>query len=177
MARKGGKDRGILFRERPHGEAVGPNGRRGEWWARWYDADGGEHREKAGTKSMALDLFRRRKTEVRQGVKFPETMRQRDARLKDLVADYLEAVRASQVKTADVIARRLAVVVEILGNGPAKAIKPRTWIGSKSNWCPASGRRNCPTGPSRRSPAGLRASTAISKTSRPCSARRWRRAS
>jgi integrase len=123
MARKGGKDRGIFFRARPHGEAVGPNGRRGEWWARWYDADGGEHREKAGTKSMALDLYRRRKTEVRQLVKFPESMRQRDERLKDLVADYVEAVRASQAKTADVIARRLAVVLEILGHGPAKAIK------------------------------------------------------
>ncbi len=35
---------------------------------------------------MALDLHRRRKTEVRQGVKFPETMRRRDVRLKDLVA-------------------------------------------------------------------------------------------
>ena len=56
MARKGGKDRGIFFRERPHGEALGPHGRRGEWWARWYDGDGGEHKEKAGTKSLALDL-------------------------------------------------------------------------------------------------------------------------
>ncbi len=35
---------------------------------------------------MALDLFRRRKTEVRQGVKFPETMRRRHVRLKVLVA-------------------------------------------------------------------------------------------
>jgi integrase len=123
MARMGGKDRGIFFRPRPNGEAIGPNGRRGEWWARWYDGDGGEHREKAGTKSLALDLFRRRKTEVRQGVKFPETMRQRDTRLKDLVADYLEAIRASQAKTADAIERRLTVVVGILGNVEAKTIK------------------------------------------------------
>lgn len=123
MARKGGKDRGIFFRARPTGEAVGPQGRRGEWWARWYDGDGGEHREKAGTKSLALDLFRRRKTEVRQGVKFPETMRQRDTRLKDLVADYLEALRASQVKTADEIERRLTDLVGILGNVEAKTIK------------------------------------------------------
>lgn len=124
MARKGGKDRGILFRPRPNGEAIGPNGRRGEWWARWYDGDGGEHREKAGTKSLALDLFRRRKTEVRQGVKFPETMRQRDTRLKDLVADYLEAIRANQVKTADAIEGRLTEVMGILGNVEAKTIKP-----------------------------------------------------
>jgi integrase len=123
MARKGGKDRGILFRPRPNGEAIGPNGRRGEWWARWYDGDGGEHREKAGTKSLAMDLFRRRKTEVRQGVKFPETMRQRDTRLKDLVADYLEAIRANQVKTAEAIEGRLTEVLGILGNVEAKTVK------------------------------------------------------
>jgi integrase len=75
---------------------------------------------------MAVDLYRRRKTEVRQGVKFPESMRQRDVRLRDLVADYLEAVRASQAKTAGVIARRLAVVVGILGNVEAKTVKAET---------------------------------------------------
>jgi len=123
MARKGGKDRGIFFRARPHGEAVGPQGKRGEWWVEWYDCDGGRHREKAGTKSLALDLYRRRKSEVRQLVKFPGSMRQRDARLKDLVANYLEAVGASQAKTADVIERRLAVVVGILGNVEAKTVK------------------------------------------------------
>lgn len=102
---------------------MGPQGRRGEWRVEWHDGDGGRHREKAGTKSLALDLYRRRKSEVRQLVKFPESMRQRDARLKDLVADYLEAVGASQAKTADVIARRLAVVVGILGNVEAKTVK------------------------------------------------------
>ncbi len=123
MARKGGKDRGIFFRARPHGELIGPKGKRGEWYARYWTADGREKHEKGGTKSMALDLYRKRKLEVLQGVKFPENMRSRDVRLKDLVAEYLEAVRASQVKTADAIARRLAVVVDILGNVAAKNIK------------------------------------------------------
>jgi hypothetical protein len=113
----------MFFRPPPKGEAIGPNGRRGEWWARWYNGDGGEHREKAGIKSLALGLFPRRKTEVRQGEKFPETMRLRDVRLKNFVADYLEAVRASQAKTADVIERRLAVGVGILGNLEAKTVK------------------------------------------------------
>jgi len=134
------RTRGVFFAWRPGGEVVGPKHvcaerkcdkakcaldgeTRGEWWTVWFDADGGKHREKAGTKAAALDLYRRRKTEVRQGVKFPETMRRRDARLKDLVADYLEAVGASQAKTADVIARRLAVVVGILGNVEARTIK------------------------------------------------------
>ncbi|MCI0409078.1 MAG: site-specific integrase [Acidobacteria bacterium] len=123
MARPGGRDRGIFFRPHRHGEVVGPKGRRGEWWTRWYDAEGKEHREKAGTKSMALDLYRRRKTEVRQGRHFPESLRQRDLRLKDLVDDYLEAVKASQVKTARLIERRLAEVLGLLGPVAAKAVK------------------------------------------------------
>jgi hypothetical protein len=56
MARAGGKDRGIFFRYRPHGEVVNSKGRRGEWYARYWTADGREKREKGGTKSMALDL-------------------------------------------------------------------------------------------------------------------------
>ena len=81
--------------------------------------------ERRDQKSAAETLFRGRKTEVRQGVKFPETMRQRDARLRDLVADYLEAIRASQVKTADAIARQLAEVVGILANVEAKSRRKR----------------------------------------------------
>ncbi len=123
MARPGGKDRGIFFRARPAGEVVGPQGRRGEWCARWHDADGKERREKGGTKSLALDLYRRRKTEVRQGVKFPETLRFRDVRLKELIDTYVESVQASQAKTADRIVRRLDEVLAILGNMPAKVVK------------------------------------------------------
>jgi len=122
MARPGGKDRGIFFRARPAGEVVGPRGRRGEWWTRYY-ADGREHREKAGTKSLALDLYRRRKTEVRQGAKFPETLRRHDVRLKELVNAYLESVQASQAKTVGRITRRLDEVLAILGNIPAKVVK------------------------------------------------------
>jgi len=122
MARAGGKDRGIYFRPRPAGEVVGPRGRRGEWWTRYY-ADGREHREKAGTKGLALDLYRRRKTEVRQGVKFPETLRRHDVRLKELVNAYLESVQASQAKTVGRITRRLDEVLAILGNIPAKVVK------------------------------------------------------
>ncbi len=124
MARPGGKDRGVVFRARPAGEVVGPQGRRGEWWTRWYDADGKERREKAGTKSFALDLYRRRKTEVRQGVKFPETLRLRDVRLEDLIGLYVESIQASQVRTRKRITRRLDEVMAILGNVSAKSLKP-----------------------------------------------------
>ncbi len=93
------------------------------YWIRYADGTGRIRREKVGSKSAARALYERRKTEVRLGRLFPETMRQRDARLKDLVANHVEAVRASQANTANVIERRLAVVLEILGNVVAKTIK------------------------------------------------------
>jgi integrase len=54
---------------------------------------------------------------------FPETLRQREVRLGDLVANYLEALRATQAKTTDAIERRLYMVMGILGNVAANTIK------------------------------------------------------
>ncbi len=48
--------RGIF--ERPKGSGV--------WWIRYADGNGRERREKAGTKGMAINLYRVRKTEVRR---------------------------------------------------------------------------------------------------------------
>ena len=107
------KNRGIY--EWPKGSGI--------WYARYADGTGRIHREKAGSKSVARDLYRRRKTEVRLGRIFPETLRQRQNRLGDLVANYLEALRATQAKTTDVIERRLKVVMGILGNMLANTIK------------------------------------------------------
>jgi len=73
------KVRGVFFRARAGGEVIGPGNVRGEWFTLWYDATGGRHREKAGTKAAAVALYQRRQTEKRQGRHFPESMRQRDA--------------------------------------------------------------------------------------------------
>jgi len=37
-------------------EVIGPDGRRGEWYARYWTADEQEKKEKGGTKSAAPDL-------------------------------------------------------------------------------------------------------------------------
>ena len=47
----------------------------GVWWIHWYDAEGRCHREKAGTKSNAIDLYRKRKNEALAGKKLPEKLR------------------------------------------------------------------------------------------------------
>src|SRR5216684_3933743 len=47
----------------------------GIWWIRYADSMGRIRREKAGTKSSALTLYRKRKTESLQGKKLPENLR------------------------------------------------------------------------------------------------------
>ena len=47
----------------------------GVWWIHWYDAQGRRHREKAGAKSAAIALYRKRKTQVLEGRKLPEKLR------------------------------------------------------------------------------------------------------
>jgi integrase len=114
------KARGVWFRERPGGEVLGPNGTRGEWWACWFDVDGQKHREKAGTKSAALALYQRRKTEVRQGRHFPERLRQIQAvTLKVVCDDYTAALRANHRDRRGQAAVRLAEVSAMLGDRKA----------------------------------------------------------
>jgi site-specific recombinase XerD len=59
----------------------------GEWWIRYADESGRIRREKAGTKRAAVDIYRKRKTEILQGKKLPETLRTRVIRFSELAAD------------------------------------------------------------------------------------------
>ena len=45
------------------------------WWIRYADATGKIRREKAGSKSDALDLVRKRKSDILRGKKLPEKLR------------------------------------------------------------------------------------------------------
>jgi hypothetical protein len=62
----------------------------GEWWIRYADVTGRIRREKAGTRDAALKLYRKRKTEILQGKKLPETLRRREASFAEIVQDALE---------------------------------------------------------------------------------------
>lgn len=82
-------DRGIY--EREAGSDV--------WWIRYADVSGKIRREIAGTKSAAITLYRKRKTEVLQGKKLPETLRSRIVRFSELAADarkYVEHTNRGQ---------------------------------------------------------------------------------
>jgi integrase len=66
----------------------------GVWWIRYADAQGRLRREKAGTKSAAILLYRKRKQEVLEGRKLPEKLRRAPVpRLADFSRRFLDAIR------------------------------------------------------------------------------------
>ena len=65
------------------------------WWIRYVDAEGLYRREKAGTKSMAIDLYRKRKTEALQRKKLPERLRRRVVPFGELCDDALQHAKAN----------------------------------------------------------------------------------
>ena len=69
----------------------------GIWWIRYAGADGRIRREKAGARGAALKLYRKRKTQVLQGEKLPETFRKRPVLFSELVGDVLEYSRTNKI--------------------------------------------------------------------------------
>lgn len=82
--------RGIF--ERPPGS--------GKWWICYFDQNGKRRREKAGTKSAAIMLYRKRKQQVLEGVKLPEKLRRRVVPFEEISQDALEHSKASKVDEA-----------------------------------------------------------------------------
>ena len=77
----------------------------GIWWIRYADGAGKIRREKAGRKSAALMLVRKRKTEVLEGKKLPETLRRRTVTLGELGADVLAYSQARKRTYKEDVAR------------------------------------------------------------------------
>jgi len=70
------------------------------WWIRYSDATGRIRREKAGTKSSAIKLYSLRKTQVLEGRKLPDKLRQRRVPFSEIADDALEYSRANKVREA-----------------------------------------------------------------------------
>lgn len=117
------KVRGVFFRLRPNGEVKDHQGRLGDWWIRWTDLNGVEHREKAGTRPAAVDLYGRRRSAVRMGHHFPESMRRSHAAsLKVIFDDYVATLKANHRDCRGQVSIRLAEVCEILGPRAAATV-------------------------------------------------------
>ena len=77
----------------------------GEWWIRYVDASGRLRREKAGSKSTAIGLVRKRKTNALEGKKLPEKLRRATVTFADISRDALAYSRAHKRTYGDDLAR------------------------------------------------------------------------
>jgi integrase len=109
------KQRGIF--EKVHGSGI--------WWVRYALANGKIRREKAGTKSAAISLYRKRKTEVLEGKKLPEP-RQRLVTFREIARDVLAYSRTHhRERTQYVVGRQVAKFMGQFGDTPAEQITPQ----------------------------------------------------
>ncbi len=69
----------------------------GVWWIQYFDAQGRRRREKAGLRSSAISLYRKRKTEALEGKKLPEKLRTRVVKFSELADDALEYCKANNL--------------------------------------------------------------------------------
>ncbi len=134
--RRPARVRGVF--ERPKGSGI--------WWVRYSDCAGREHREKAGTRGMALALLDRRRDERRRGVKLPETLRKRPALFREVAADCLEYSRGHKASHAE-DGMRMAQLLPILGDLPAASVTPQhceralNQLADSRGWKPATWNR------------------------------------
>ena len=96
----------------------------GVWWIRYADSTGRIRREKAGPKSSAIMLYRKRKTEVLQGKKLPERLRSKVVSFSDLAQDALSYSKMHKRSYRD-DTFRMKKLVEWLGNQAAEGITPQ----------------------------------------------------
>lgn len=117
---KSRKHRGIF--ERPPGSGI--------WWINYYQ-DGKQHREKVGRKSAAIDLYRKRKADIREGKKLPPLRRTAPVMLSDLIDLVLEYVKTHGHKDQRTYKSRGEIIRKGLGPRDAEALTPQdieTWL-------------------------------------------------
>jgi integrase len=108
------KQRGIY--ERDPGSGV--------WWICYFDRFGKRHREKAGTKSVAIKLYGKRKQHVLEGKKLPESFRKPSVNFRQLIDDALAySKRNKRSYKTDV--PRFASLKEWFGAYPAEELTPQ----------------------------------------------------
>lgn len=112
MAKTNGSCRGIF--ERPKGS--------GTWWVRYADQNGKLHREKAGPKGLARELYEKRKTEVREGKFFSDRIgRQRVVLFNELAQDFLDYSRAEKRSLKNDVSR-MKPLLKAFGGKPAASV-------------------------------------------------------
>jgi len=96
----------------------------GIWWICYFDQFGKKRREKAGTKSVAIKLYRKRKQQVLEGKKLPELFRKPSVNFGQLLDDAL-AYSKQNKRSYKTDVPRFATLKEWFGNNPAEELTPK----------------------------------------------------
>ena len=82
--------RGVFWRDSRKGTQVHPQTRaRGDWYIRYTDEHGKLHKERVGPRALAIELYRKRKTEIREGRFFPKPIPKRVVLFDEIAEDFL----------------------------------------------------------------------------------------
>ncbi len=114
----------------------------GVWWVRYADAMGRIRREKAGTKSSALTLYRKRKTESLQGKKLPESLRSPMVSFAELAREALAYSKTHKRSYGDDVIR-MEKLLNRFRDRAADSITPQeleqhlAHTAEESDWAPA----------------------------------------
>lgn len=126
--------------ERPGGSNI--------WWIRYVDAAGRERREKAGSKSVAIQLYRKRKQQALEGKKLPEKMRSRAILFGELLDDAIEHVKSQAEPGKDGrYSCKIKLIRDAFGSAEVANITPQDisrWMTKakrKNEWKPATANR------------------------------------
>ena len=126
--------------ERPVGSNV--------WWIRYIDASGKERREKAGTKSVAIQLYRKRKQQALEGRKLPEKIRSRTVLFGELLDDAIEHVKNQAIPGKDGrYSCKVKLIRDPFGSAEVDSITPQDisrWMAKamrENGWKPATANR------------------------------------
>lgn len=117
----------------PHGCFQRPPGS-GVWWVNYY-RDGKQHREKAGSKSAAIKLYQKRRTEILLGKKLPELKRTAPVTLADLINGMLEYVKVHGHKDQRNYQSRGKIIRKELGARDARTLTSQdleTWLARRT---------------------------------------------
>jgi len=113
----------------------------GEWWVCYWDAQGRKRREKAGTKSAAIALYRKRKMEAFEGKKLPEKLRRASVLFEDIAREALEYSRREKRTYDDDLSRMERILGWFRGRAvdsvTPRDIEQRLEEGIEQGWAPS----------------------------------------
>jgi integrase len=107
----------------PRGVFQKVTGKYSPWWICYWDSQGRRRREKVGTKSAAIDLYRKRKQEALEGRKLPERLRERPATFAEIAKTARQDIGRRHKRPENGLAQ-LERAVEWFGSQEATSLTP-----------------------------------------------------